>query len=447
MKKIKFLFIALLALLSLLWFFSDTLLPAPLTYFTFRNVFIQFSGVIAIGLMSVNLILAIRPLWLERRLNGLDKMYRLHKWLGMTSFIVFTLHWWLAQGTRWMVDWGWLVRPERRPKMEVLRGPIEALFNSQRGLAKDVGQYVFYAVAVLLILALIKLFPYRLFAKTHTLLAAAYLALVFHAVMLIKFGYWSAPVGWVLACLMLAGSIAAILVLLRRVGANRKVSGKVQTVTYYPEVRVTETVIALQKGWGGHRAGQFAFVTSDKKEGAHPYTITSAWDPKNQTNPTMTFTTKALGDHTSRLPDYLKENLPVVIEGPYGCFTFDNPQPHQIWVGAGIGITPFIARMKELAHIPGQKNIDLFHSTTEVESAVIDKLKADAHAAGVRLHVLVDKIDGLLDGVRIRRVATNWEASSVWFCGPPGFGRSLRRDFVKTGLSPDNFHQELFEMR
>jgi predicted ferric reductase len=37
------------------------------------------------------------------------------------------------------------------------------------------------------------------------------------------------------------------------------------------------------------------------------------------------------------------------VEGPYGCFDFEDGQPHQIWIGAGIGITPFVARMKQRA--------------------------------------------------------------------------------------------------
>jgi len=34
-----------------------------------------------------------------------------------------------------------------------------------------------------------------------------------------------------------------------------------------------------------------------------------------------------------------------------------------------------------------------------------------------------------------------------WFCGPAGFGQSLREDFLAHGLPPDRFHQELSQMR
>src|SRR5690554_2010020 len=103
MSKIKYAFWGTLLLSSGLWMYSDTLLPEPFTYFSFRSVFVQYSGVIAIVLMSVAMYLAIRPRWLERPLGGLDRMYRLHKWLGIASLLTAALHWWWAQGTKWMV--------------------------------------------------------------------------------------------------------------------------------------------------------------------------------------------------------------------------------------------------------------------------------------------------------------------------------------------------------
>lgn len=88
MKNIKLTLGALLAGLSALWLMADTLVPAPFSYFAFRTVFMQYSGVIAIGAMSLAMWLALRPKWLEPHLDGLDKMYRLHKWLGITALAV-----------------------------------------------------------------------------------------------------------------------------------------------------------------------------------------------------------------------------------------------------------------------------------------------------------------------------------------------------------------------
>lgn len=56
-----------------------------------------------------------------------------------------------------------------------------------------------------MVLALVKRFLYRHFFKTHRLLAVTYLALVWHSVILLKFDYWSGPLGPVMAVLMAAG--------------------------------------------------------------------------------------------------------------------------------------------------------------------------------------------------------------------------------------------------
>jgi predicted ferric reductase len=444
MKRINYVFWGLLVLLSLLWLAADTLVPQPFSYFAFRTVFVQYSGVIAIAAMSVAMLLAMRTNALEPLMGGLDKCYRLHKWLGITALVVAIAHWWWAKGTKWMVGWGWLAKPERRRSGVETLGVIEAWMRDQRGLAESLGEWAFYLCAALIVLALLKRFPYHLFTKTHKLLAPAYLVLVYHSVILTKTEYWLQPVGLIMMLLLLGGSIAAIWVLAGRVGASRKVGGVIDSLTYYDDIEVLEGTIVLNEGWPGHAAGQFAFVTSSRKEGAHPYTIASAWNPEDRR---ITFITKALGDHTARLRDNLKTGMDVSVEGPYGCFDFDDDRSRQIWVGAGIGITPFIARLKELAREPGEKSIDLFHPTTDVDQRALDKLAADAAAAGVRLHVTIGGRDGRLDAASIRAAVPDWVSASVWFCGPYGFGDALRRDFVAQGLAPRDFHQELFQIR
>lgn len=53
MNRIRLFLLATIALPSGLWLLADTLAPQPFTYFTFRDVFIQYSGVVAISAMSV----------------------------------------------------------------------------------------------------------------------------------------------------------------------------------------------------------------------------------------------------------------------------------------------------------------------------------------------------------------------------------------------------------
>ncbi|MDF2810229.1 MAG: Ferric reductase domain protein transrane component domain protein [Microvirga sp.] len=451
MRHIKLALFALLAVLSVLWVAAEPGVFQSSGFFAARAAAVQYTGVLAIAAMSVAMMLALRPRWPERWMGGLDKMYRLHKWLGITALVVAIVHWLWAQGPKWAVGWGLLERPVRSGARPAPAAPVEALFSSLRGTAEGIGEWAFYAVVVLIALALIRAFPYRWFYKTHRLLAVAYLVLAFHAVVLLNFADWMTPLGVATALLLAGGAYAAGIVLLRRVGAARQVKGRIAEFRYYPGVKALETIIDVPRGWPGHRAGQFAFAMSDASEGAHPYTIASGWHPDH---PRIAFITKELGDHTGRLREKLRAGQEVRVEGPYGCFTFDDACRHQIWIGGGIGITPFIARMKHMAlrgdapDWPEGQTADLFHTTTDVDEVALAKLAHDARAADVRLHLLISARDGRLTGARIREEVPDWREASIWFCGPAGFGEALRRDFAAQGFPvEERFHQELFDMR
>lgn len=443
MKNIQRSLLGLLLGLTLLWLWAEaTALAGAQGVFPWRNLLVQYTGVLGMGVMSVAMLLAVRPAWLEHRLHGLDKMYRLHKWLGISGLVLALLHWLCAQAPKWLVQAGLLARPARGPR------PVETVdllrfFQSQRGLAEEIGEKAFYAAVVLIAIALIRRFPYRYFIKTHKWLAVVYLALVVHSVPLLNFANWRHPLGAALALLMVLGSVAAFISLFRRIGVRRRVVGEIAELGYLPGVKVNAVTLQLRGPWAGHQPGQFAFVTFDEREGAHPFTLTSAWTGDGR----VQFLIKALGDYTRTLEHTLQPGDTVTVEGPYGRFQFDGASQRQIWIGAGIGVTPFVARMKALAAQPDGRRIDLIHPTGDVDERALDLLRADAQAAGVRLHILISARDGRLSGERLRTLLPDWQEADVWFCGPAAFGDALRQDLTAHGLPAERFQQELFEMR
>lgn len=446
MKNIKIALWSIPALLSVLWLAASLPFPDTLSPIAIRNLLVQYSGVLSMGAMSIAMLLALRAKWIEPWLNGLDKSYRLHKWLGIMVLVTAVVHWFASNAPKWAVSLGLIEAPERGKPSGAMPdvGAIQAFFNSQRGLAETLGDLPFKIMVILIIIALVKRIPYKFFAKTHTLLAVTYLAFVFHGVVLMDFAAWMQPLGIVMALLMISGVVSAVLTLTRQIGRRNTVSGKIDSIRTFPELDATAVTIAMENGWKGHDAGQFAFVTFDRKEGKHPFTIASAWDPATRN---ISVISKALGDYTKFLPKMLKTNDAAIVEGPYGRFTFDDAKTRQIWIGGGVGITPFIAKMKELAATPGTKTIDLIHSTKDHSPEALEMLKADAEAAGITIHILVDDRDGFLTGERLRDLVPDWKSASVWFCGPAGFGQALRSDLLANGLAAQDFHQELFEMR
>ena len=448
MRTIRRVFWTFLLLLSTAWWLSDPTPLANLTHvFAWRAVLLQYTGVLAIGVMALALVLAVRPMVFEPWLGGLDKMYRLHKWLGITALALSVAHWLLAVLPGHLVGLGWLRRQAYsasplRTEMPALEW-LQQTLRGQRGMAVMVGEWAFYLAVLMMLLALVRYFPYRYFFKVHRLLAAAFLALAWHAVVLMRVDYWMGALGPPLAVLVVAGSIAAVRVLLRRVAAGRKAVGEVSAITRHEALHTLELTVDIKGRWSGHRAGQFAFVTFHTREGAHPFTIASPWTGDGR----ISFLIKALGDYTRTLERRLHVGSVVQVEGPYGQFTFEGARERQIWVGGGIGIAPFVARMKALAQAPDGKAIDLFHATADYDADAIGLLERDAQAAGVRLHVLWDARDGLLDARRIAAAVPQWREADVWFCGPAAFGQALRRDLLALGLPAAQFHQELFQMR
>lgn len=433
-----------LLLLTVLWIALDPIAYQFTPFFPFRAGMVQYTGLIGMVCMSVAMILALRPRWLESWFGGLDKIYRFHKWLGITALVASLTHWLWAKGPKWAVGWGWLERPQRGPR-PAIDGFIEQTFSSMRGFAEDVGEWAFYGAVAMMVLALIKWFPYRWFFKTHRILAITYLVLAFHAVVLLKFSYWTTPLGGIMAVLLAGGCWSAVVVLLRKVGVQRKVQATITSLRPHSDSDTLEVEVEVPTSWPGHQAGQFAFATSNPAEGPHPYTIASAWDSRS---PRLTFMVKALGDHTRRLPTSLAIGQTVVIEGPYGRFTFQDRSNHQIWISGGIGLTPFLARLQQLANSADKpQQIDFFHCAAKDDSTLFETLAAAAKAAGIRLHLIVTPKDGRLDGAKIRATIPEWNAASIWFCGPAGFGQALKRDLTAHGLASRHFHQELFEMR
>ncbi len=395
------------------------------------------SGWLSISLMSVAMLLALRLPRLESWLGGLDLAYRAHRRLAEIGAGLGLLHYLLKLGSKEARRQGWLLKPNDFPSQAL------AWSEPYRDSAKSGAEWALYLVLALVAVALLRRVPYRWFAKLHRLLPAAFLVLVYHSLVFMPRAFWSSFAGSVGALLMLAGSVAALTSLFGLIGRRRQVRGE---VTYLRELglNVLELHVRLNDDWPGHESGQFALLTFDTREGAHPFTIASAWPGDGE----IRFAIKALGDYTSRLPKLLSVGDAVWVEGPYGRFIFADEKTRQIWVAGGIGMTPFVARMQELAAQGGSTQpVDLFYSTRVGDDEILRRIKALADAAGVRLHALVSKRDGPLSTQRLIDAVPDWVRASVWFCGPVGFGQALRAGLTSRGLATEDFHQEAFEFR
>ena len=92
----------LLALFCAAWlqtFLSASIPEGTATLWLIRQQGLYLSGILSMALMSLVMVLATRPRWLEAPLGGMDRIYRLHKWAGILAVVFAVLHWGFYEGS------------------------------------------------------------------------------------------------------------------------------------------------------------------------------------------------------------------------------------------------------------------------------------------------------------------------------------------------------------
>lgn len=418
------------------WDFINAVAPtAAHPLWIARQEALYLSGLLSIAMMSAAMFLATRPTWLEQPLGGMDRIYRTHKWAGILAVSFAALHWLIEMSSDILKSA--IGREGRLPK-EKFAGFLEVL----RDLAEDMGEWAIYALLAMLAITLWKKFPYRAWRFLHRAMPVLYLMLAFHAALLAPQTYWAQPIGALLAVLLAAGVYGAIRSLLGGIGHSRVATGTIVAIEH-PANDVTTVRCHLAQGWHGHHPGQFAFVTFDETEGAHPFTIASADHGDN----TISFQIKALGDYTNGLARRLQPGQAVRVEGPYGRFDIArrNPLARQIWIAGGIGVTPFLAWLESLQASPETAPAaDLHYCTRDrAMDGLVPRLESlCATLPGIRLHIHDARQGAILKAESLGVM----KDAEIWFCGPSGLANALRSGIRSLGWTP-RFHQEAFEMR
>lgn len=434
---------SLLALVSLAWGLDVLSASGPsggASLWTIRQEGLYLTGLLSIAMMSLAMVLATRPVWLERPLGGMDRAYRIHKWAGILGIGLGAAHWLVEMSDD--VLKALIGRAGRLPKEKYI-GLLEVL----RDAAEEMGEWAIYAALAMLALTLWKRFPYMVWRHMHRAMPVLYLMLAFHAALLAPQDYWTQPVGLLLAAMLAMGTAASLKSLTGSIGKDRQATGSIVSVAR-PANDITEVTCQLDAGWQGHRPGQFAFVTFDRIEGPHPFTIACA----DRGDRTVTFQIKALGDYTRSLADRLQCGQQITVEGPYGRFDLArrSKRARQIWIAGGIGVTPFLAWLESLQSDPANAPaVDLHYCTRDRDTdAFVGRLQTlCAKLPAVRLHVHGSKQGETLSAESIAGTSTGRERAEVWFCGPRGLADKLRNGLQSMWRGRLRFHQEAFEMR
>ncbi|MDD1782614.1 ferric reductase-like transmembrane domain-containing protein [Enterovibrio sp. ZSDZ35] len=438
----------LLSLVSALWFLAEPELLTSTQFFYWRAAIIQYSGIISILLMSLTMILALRLPMIEQWTQGLDKSYRLHKWLGIGAAGFGIAHWLWYQVPKWMVMAAWLTRPSKPSgASSVEPSQWQEWLLQLREPAMEIGEKGFYLLLILVVVSLWAALKYKPFKLSHKLMAFAYLLIAFHSALLLKASYWANPISYITLAAITLGSIAALYSLFGFVGRRQRAAATVTSTCYFPASRTLLLSLKPDEKWAGHQAGQFAYLRVGQEE-PHPFTIVSSPEESE-----VRFLIKELGDFTTGLHQRIAAGDNVELEGPYGKLNFDFDKK-QIWVAGGVGVASFLAALAQrktaLQHA-GTKNlapIHVYYSTRDKDDELEAKLHDLCIQEGVILRIIESGSATRLNAEQLQQNHGDLADYEVYFCGPEAFSKALRLTLPRYGLDvKSRFHEELFAMR
>lgn len=392
-----------------------------------RGQGIQLTGWLMMSLMALLVLMAARPRWLEQRLGGLDHLYLLHKWSGISTGVLAIVHWALTKSPRWLVDLGLLQLGGRPPRVGG---------DAWRGLAKSFGEWAFYGMLLLVIISLVRALPYGWFRLIHKAAALLVTLAAVHSLYLLQPSLRWSLFGWQVQLSCVLAAVIGLACLFGWAGRQQRYAGTLHRIRPLGSQALNLVVQVPSAFLQRYQPGQFALLTLHPQEGAHPFTVVSS----DVDQGTVTFAIKGLGDYTRGLETRLQAGQAVQIEGPYGRFVLPAAGEAGIWIAGGIGITPFVAWMEALSARGEQRpGTRLIYCVNRREEAVYaDHLQALAAQTGIDVQVQVRDEAGLLDVYCLPLQPK----TRVWFCGPQGL-----RDVLRSVVMPGCLHYERFDFR
>ncbi|WP_024460717.1 ferric reductase-like transmembrane domain-containing protein [Marinimicrobium sp. LS-A18] len=187
----------------------------------------------------------------------------------------------------------------------------------------------------------------------------------------------------------------------------------------HPARDVVELTLAPEQQHMGYRAGQFIYLTPEwgghvGHDEEHPYTLSSAPD-----EPDLRVAIKDLGDASHAMLS-IPEGTQLWVEGPYGDFFSTVSARPELWIAGGIGITPFLGRVREAVRAGRSLRVHLIDCVQdETRFLFADELKAAFEGwPDSQLSVHYFYREGPLNQAFIQQVCPDVADRAVFVCGP-----------------------------
>ena len=385
-------------------------------------VFSQYLGSASLILMGIVQFLATRAYGIEAVFGGMDRIYVLHKWMAVVAILFAAIH-------------------------DTVDADMDGLGAETflTDLAETMGEIGFYGLLVLGIVTVITFVPYHYWKWSHRFIGFFFALSAFHYVFILKPFDNFDPLGLYVLAFCILGVLSYLYLLMPKHWTSQTAGYTVSTVKRTGDA--TEIKLSPKSRGIKHQAGQFAFVSFDlpEQKEPHPFTISSSPEDSGE----IRFTIKNLGDYTARLGRSIQQGTDAKLSRAYGHFRMGGSNTPQVWIAAGIGITPFIAWAQTLDAAQAAP-IKLYYCVASKDKALyFDELEDIANEVpNFEVTLVVSGVDERLSADRIKQEAANDVSMlNAYFCGPKAMRESLKSNLESLGLKRGAFHYEEFEIR
>jgi predicted ferric reductase len=394
----------------------------------------RITGVAGLTMLLLAAVLSARVPGFDQPFGGLTRLWRTHHLLGAWSLILLLLHPVLLA-------------------FSAADGSIAAAARTLFPPFSDLPTWSGWAALVLMMIFLAPGFSffgpprYERWKTIHRLAGPAVALALLHNFWLSR----SLP-GWLDLTIwsLLAGlALAAVgwrFVFSRRMG---RLDCTVSEVTAIAN-NVVELSLTPRGRKLSHRAGNFVYLTLEDpalrhgRGEEHPYTLSSSPDEER-----LRVAIKALGD-ASRSAQTVRPGTRARIEGPYGRFFLspDTVTEPELWVAGGIGISPFLARMRHLERRGESGDICLIFCVQDParELFATELRELADRIDGFRLQVHYFYREGPLSKDFIEAVCPDFADRHVYICGPAPLDACVRQHAADADIPPTKVHSEEFQL-
>ena len=407
------------------------------------------------ALASLAMLSVVRAHALEPLFGGLDEAVRLHRKLGLAALIMLVIHVVLLAADA------------------VAQGAslVAVLVPMGSGDQRSMDILVFYVLIGLGILAYDRRLRHERWLVLHRVIGVLFLFGTLHAAMQPGTIFQYEPLRTWIVILLLVGAIAWIyrVLLFGRFGPRYRY--QVESVVARGAQTVDLVLRPLERRMM-YEPGTFVFIAVPRFKGKeaelHPFSISSS--PVQQH---LRVSIRQVGDFTRQIsslslgednPEYWKARRPgkfhsisalrgadVDVYGPFGGFTPFRLQQHQciVWIGTGIGITPFLSMLSFERSSLDLRRIVLYYVARGMDDAVYDReIRASCSRAGFAVDYVL-WLTSEHGRLTAKRIAADVERDdyAVMLCGSMGFVDSFTAQFRALGLPRERIITEELQFR